>query len=130
MANDCCGPLIPAPDPDAVPNSPREEAGSGNYCNASVADTEASDATNSGQGDTNQDPQAGCCFSGEHSSVKVTSDIDVPHCCRGKTSPCCDTSCLERLALRECAISAVAPAGANAQTKSKQLLSHKVTRHR
>ncbi|OAA64760.1 ATPase, P-type, K/Mg/Cd/Cu/Zn/Na/Ca/Na/H-transporter [Cordyceps fumosorosea ARSEF 2679] len=25
-----------------------------------------------------------------------------PDCCAGKTSPCCDTSCLDRLAVREC----------------------------
>ncbi|KAK2737479.1 P-type cation-transporting ATPase 2 [Colletotrichum kahawae] len=26
----------------------------------------------------------------------------VPSCCEGKTSPCCDSTCIERLALREC----------------------------
>ncbi|KAF9869860.1 copper-translocating P-type ATPase [Colletotrichum karsti] len=26
----------------------------------------------------------------------------APSCCEGKTSPCCDTTCIERLALREC----------------------------
>jgi hypothetical protein len=30
-------------------------------------------------------------------------DQEVPSCCEGKSFPCCDTSCIDRLALRECA---------------------------
>lgn len=30
------------------------------------------------------------------------SDPKSPECCRGKPAPCCDESCLDRLALREC----------------------------
>jgi hypothetical protein len=29
-------------------------------------------------------------------------DMPAPSCCEGKASPCCDKSCLDRLALREC----------------------------
>ncbi|RJE19047.1 copper-transporting ATPase [Aspergillus sclerotialis] len=28
--------------------------------------------------------------------------LTTPDCCEGKTSPCCDVSCLDRIALREC----------------------------
>lgn len=28
--------------------------------------------------------------------------LPAPDCCQGKTSPCCDTDCIDRLALREC----------------------------
>ena len=31
-----------------------------------------------------------------------SDDTPVPGCCEGKTAPCCDQSCLDRLALREC----------------------------
>ncbi|XP_044723949.1 e1-E2 ATPase domain-containing protein [Hirsutella rhossiliensis] len=46
-------------------------------------------------------PADGCC---DDSPTKVSfkTDSDAPDCCRGKSSPCCDDSCLERLALREC----------------------------
>lgn len=40
-----------------------------------------------------------CCFAPERPKVE---DINAPGCCKGKTSPCCDVSCLDRLALREC----------------------------
>ena len=30
-------------------------------------------------------------------------DLKRPSCCEGKPSPCCDSSCIDRLALRECA---------------------------
>ena len=29
--------------------------------------------------------------------------VDVPSCCEGRPFPCCDSSCIDRLALRECA---------------------------
>lgn len=32
----------------------------------------------------------------------VGDPSDVPACCKGKQSPCCDVSCLDRLAAREC----------------------------
>lgn len=43
----------------------------------------------------------GCCSS---KSVNVEAhDQKRPSCCEGKLSPCCDSSCIERIALRECA---------------------------
>lgn len=41
-----------------------------------------------------------CCSIPEPPRV---DDIRVPSCCEGKAAPCCDQSCLDRLALRECA---------------------------
>ena len=35
-------------------------------------------------------------------SRESLKEADTPSCCEGKTSPCCDVDCLERLALREC----------------------------
>lgn len=42
----------------------------------------------------------GCCV--PKPAGKEAKDPTVMDCCRGKPSPCCDESCLERLALREC----------------------------
>ena len=30
------------------------------------------------------------------------ADPNKPNCCKDKPSPCCDVSCLDRIALREC----------------------------
>ncbi|KAK2016226.1 copper-translocating P-type ATPase [Colletotrichum eremochloae] len=43
----------------------------------------------------------GCC-SFSSPSMK-TVDEKTPSCCEGKTFPCCDSTCIDRLALRECA---------------------------
>ncbi|KAL7909975.1 E1-E2 ATPase domain-containing protein [Trichoderma velutinum] len=41
----------------------------------------------------------GCCSKGD----KPCPDLmKAPPCCEGKVSPCCDQTCLDRLALREC----------------------------
>lgn len=40
----------------------------------------------------------GCCSS----PVPKPQEEKVPSCCEGKTSPCCDSTCIDRLALREC----------------------------
>lgn len=43
---------------------------------------------------------------GKYTDSRTNNDNDAPDCCRGKVRPCCDTSCLDRLAMRECAMSA------------------------
>ncbi|KAM0273929.1 hypothetical protein ACHAQH_008133 [Verticillium albo-atrum] len=43
--------------------------------------------------------QSGCCSSPPAPAV---NQEDTPDCCEGKKSPCCDTTCIDRLALREC----------------------------
>ncbi|RAL06014.1 cation-transporting P-type ATPase PCA1 [Aspergillus ibericus CBS 121593] len=49
-----------------------------------------------------------CCSPSKSSD---NNDNDAPDCCRGKVSPCCDTSCIDRLALRACEMSAPGPTG-------------------
>ena len=44
----------------------------------------------------------GCCDTGSDLEIPTVESSTAPPCCEGKTSPCCDTSCLDRLALREC----------------------------
>ncbi|EXF81897.1 copper-translocating P-type ATPase [Colletotrichum fioriniae PJ7] len=46
------------------------------------------------------DGEKGCCSSGPTTEVHGQK---TPSCCEGKTSPCCDSTCIDRLALRECA---------------------------
>ncbi|KAJ6790263.1 hypothetical protein PWT90_06579 [Aphanocladium album] len=71
-ANDCCGGSVTS-----------EPAGKADCCN----DTSSSR-------NTFKDAAAAITANGTDSSVM--------DCCRGKPSPCCDESCLDRLALREC----------------------------
>ncbi|KAF2443926.1 heavy metal translocatin [Karstenula rhodostoma CBS 690.94] len=42
------------------------------------------------------------CCSSKPVDVEL-QDLKPPSCCEGKPSPCCDSSCIDRLALRECA---------------------------
>lgn len=69
-----------------------------------------------GHREINREDSSGCCASDGCSDDKITKDTNKPDCCRGKESPCCDTSCLDRLALRECVMTAAVPSGSNAQT--------------
>ncbi|KAK4249849.1 E1-E2 ATPase-domain-containing protein [Corynascus novoguineensis] len=43
--------------------------------------------------------QSGCCSAPK---PPPPEDTPVPGCCEAKSAPCCDESCLDRLALREC----------------------------
>jgi Cu2+-exporting ATPase len=70
-----------------------------------------------------------CCSSGKCADNKPQNHTDVPDCCRGKVSPCCDTFCLDRLAMRECGMSATAAPGPNIQPNSEYpLFENKVQR--
>lgn len=46
----------------------------------------------------------GCCQTATATATELPGgdDMSTPSCCQGKASPCCDESCLDRLALREC----------------------------
>ncbi|KAF6807876.1 P-type cation-transporting ATPase 2 [Colletotrichum sojae] len=59
------------------------------------------------------DCNKGCCSSA--TSVKPQMD-KAPSCCEGKTSPCCDSTCIDRLALREC--TSKKPAGSRSSEKT------------
>ncbi|KAJ3961743.1 hypothetical protein N0V92_001562 [Colletotrichum tropicale] len=48
-----------------------------------------------------EDCKKGCCSS--PTPAPKSQEEKVPSCCEGKTSPCCDSTCIDRLALRECA---------------------------
>lgn len=43
-----------------------------------------------------------CEDSASASAIMQLEHAGDPSCCAGKASPCCDTSCLDRIALREC----------------------------
>lgn len=47
---------------------------------------------------TESDCNKSCCSK----SAPSNEDPKNPSCCNGKPSPCCDVSCLDRIALREC----------------------------
>lgn len=53
----------------------------------------------------NTTPQHGCTTP----SVSTVKLDKAPSCCEGKPSPCCDSACIDRLALRECASGKPAP---------------------
>ncbi|KAE8149773.1 E1-E2 ATPase-domain-containing protein [Aspergillus avenaceus] len=57
--------------------------------------------------DANADPtkETNSCLDSCNPQPLYTMNTDEPSCCRGKARPCCDTSCLDRLALRECEMS-------------------------
>ena len=123
MGCDCCGPPAPAPELVAAPTAtPIEETSScqDSCCDGSDGDAEPLKTKDPGQGEPNQENPDDCCSSGKCADKKAAKDsTDAPDCCRGKVGPCCDTSCLDRLAMRECEMSAVAAPGANAKTKSE-----------
>jgi hypothetical protein len=47
-------------------------------------------------------PQKNGCYSSKSVDAEAY-DLKRPSCCQGKLSPCCDSSCIDQLALRECA---------------------------
>ncbi|EGX93268.1 ATPase, P-type, K/Mg/Cd/Cu/Zn/Na/Ca/Na/H-transporter [Cordyceps militaris CM01] len=77
MGSGCCA-AVPAETSPAGP--PEEDVCSDNCCTGS-ANATLDPVVDSGN-DKDQD--------------------DAPDCCAGKTGPCCDTSCLDRLAMRAC----------------------------
>ncbi|KAL6884454.1 p-type copper atpase [Trichoderma evansii] len=120
MGCDCCGPPTPGPEPVAATiAAPITETSS---CQDSCCDGgdngEPLETKDPCQREPNLEKPDDYCSSGKCADKKARDDVDAPDCCRGKVGPCCDTSCLGRLAMRECAMSAVAAPGANSQTKT------------
>lgn len=60
-----------------------------------------------------------CCSSGKCEDDKTQLVTNKPDCCRGKVGPCCDMSCLDRLAMRECEVNAATVLSSGTQTNSK-----------
>ena len=109
MGWDCCGPSA------ATPNTALNETSScQDFCRND--DEGPVDTETSSQGEPAQEQPDKCCSSGKCADDKVEDDTDEPICCRGKVGPCCDTSCLDRIAMRECEMSATAAPNSNDQT--------------
>ena len=120
MGFDYFGPPTPASEPDDTPiAASTEEMRS---CQDSCCDDDDPDPLNttaSCQGEPTKETPDDCCSNGKCSDNKAENDTDAPDCCRDKVSPCCDTSCLDRLAMRECEMSATAAPGPNSQPNSE-----------
>ncbi|KAI3091938.1 hypothetical protein CBS147333_10280 [Penicillium roqueforti] len=114
MGCDYCGLPAQAPEPDVTPPAATSEKTSS--CQDSCCDSddaEPLDTTAPGQKAPTPEKADDCCSPGKCADNK--NHTDAPDCCRGKVSPCCDTSCLDRLAMRECEMSATAAPGPNSQ---------------
>lgn len=119
--NGCCGADEVAQDPTPVGIEAASRSSGGNTaykdacceaevpsaapCKDEVVDTclagccAAEGPSQAKAAEVKEDCGASCCASEGERAVESSED---PDCCRGKPSPCCDVSCLERLAAREC----------------------------
>ncbi|KAI5456881.1 p-type copper atpase [Mariannaea sp. PMI_226] len=121
MGCDCCSPPAPAPEPVSAPIADQIEVTSSSQdscCDGGDSNAEPLETKDPGQEEPSQEEPDDCCSSGKCADNKAKDDTDAPDCCRGKVGPCCDISCLDRLAMRECEMSAVTATRANAQTKT------------
>jgi Cu2+-exporting ATPase len=120
MGYSCCGPPAPAPEPDVTPIAAPTDEMSGYQDSCCDRDhAKPLHTTAPGQAEPTQENLVDCCSPGKCTDNKIKNDTDAPDCCRGKVSPCCDTSCLDRLAMRECEMSAAATPGPNGQPTSE-----------
>ncbi|KAJ0165301.1 P-type cation-transporting ATPase [Colletotrichum tanaceti] len=99
--DDCCAPRLPV---------------AADACNEGCCDTKAEPRMKIGstsepdidaefgtpQPQPADDCSKGCCSSSPSNSEAEVKEDKAPGCCEGKTSPCCDSTCIDRLALREC----------------------------
>ncbi|KAF5605218.1 Cu2+-exporting ATPase [Fusarium subglutinans] len=100
MGCDCCGPPAPAAESVTAETPPPSDIGSCKdaCCDEGDAATEVEEKE-----PANRERLDDCCASG---SCEEPNKDDAPECCRGKTSPCCNASCIDRIAIRECELSA------------------------
>ncbi|KAL2836028.1 E1-E2 ATPase-domain-containing protein [Aspergillus pseudodeflectus] len=116
MGRDCCGPSARTPQPDIMPiSAPIKEASSCPDACCDSDDTERLDTMAPGQGQPTLEKADDGCSPSEAMDSQPDNNTDAPYCCRGKVNPCCDTSCLDRLAIRECEMSAGAAHGRDGQ---------------
>ncbi|EEU40720.1 uncharacterized protein NECHADRAFT_33309 [Fusarium vanettenii 77-13-4] len=111
MGCDCCPRPDPAPAPEPVVTQAPVQVEDNASCQDSCCDDGESETS---QGNAVPQEADDCCASGSCADEKPNDDSDAPDCCRGKISPCCDASCLDRIAMRECKMSA---AGLTGQSK-------------
>ncbi|KAI8723263.1 HMA domain-containing protein [Fusarium sp. LHS14.1] len=103
MGCDCCPRPDPAPAPEPVVTQAPVQVEDNTSCQDSCCDDGESETS---QGNAVPQEADDCCTSGSCADEKPKDDSDAPDCCRGKISPCCDASCLDRIAMRECKMSA------------------------
>ncbi|KAL4801338.1 hypothetical protein ASPSYDRAFT_165306 [Aspergillus sydowii CBS 593.65] len=109
MRGDSRGPPAPAPELDASPLVALNETRSSCHGSSSDGDdAERLDITASSQKEPTQEKPDDCGLPGGCADNKAENHIGAPDCCRGKASPCCDMTCLDRLAMRACELSAIA----------------------
>ncbi|KXL45213.1 hypothetical protein M433DRAFT_58219 [Acidomyces richmondensis BFW] len=115
MGDHYCDPPAPAPPkPDVTTLAALSEKTSS--CQNSCCDSDDAEHTPApGQKTPTPENPDCCCTPGKCADNITENHTDAPDCCRGKVSPCCDTSCLDRLAMRECELSAMAAPGLNSQ---------------
>ena len=89
----CCGAPQPVPLEQSAPAVPPIADNAEKCCNEDDTEDPAESSEDS--------CQDACC---DGLAVEKLSDdpSEVPSCCKGKPFPCCDSSCIDRLALREC----------------------------
>lgn len=93
MACDCCGPPAQPPASTLTQSDKASSQCSDNCC----------DGTEQVSIKDEHDQKPDDSSSADKTTHAAESDDNaVPDCCRGKRAPCCDVSCLDRLALREC----------------------------
>ncbi|KAF5580333.1 Cu2+-exporting ATPase [Fusarium pseudocircinatum] len=100
MGCDCCGPPASAAELVTAETPPPSDIGSCKdaCCDGGDAGTEVKE-----EEPANKERDDDCCASG---SCEEPNKDDAPECCRGKTSSCCNASCIDRIAMRECELSA------------------------
>lgn len=108
----CCGPKVVEPPqqddcgkgccdssvPEPVQSEEKDSCNAG-CCSSNAAalvSLQKDDCCASDLEPTEDACEDGCC------SKKAPKDPAKPDCCAGKPSPCCSTSCIDRIALREC----------------------------
>ncbi|PCG88282.1 Hypothetical protein PENO1_111130 [Penicillium occitanis (nom. inval.)] len=119
MGYDYCLPAS-APEPDVTPTAALTEETS--RCKDSCCDgkdPEPLDITAPGRGEPTQEDPDDCYSANKCSDNKPEDGTDAPDCCCGTVRPCCDMSCLDRLAMRECEMSAAATPSANGHPNSE-----------
>ncbi|KLO97934.1 probable P-type ATPase [Fusarium fujikuroi] len=100
MGCDCCGPPAPAAESVTAETPPPSDIGS---CKDACRDGSDAATQVKEEEPANKEQDDDCCASG---SCEEPNKDDAPECCRGKTSPCCNASCIDRIAIRECELSA------------------------
>ncbi|KAI4599803.1 hypothetical protein KJ359_001539 [Pestalotiopsis sp. 9143b] len=105
--DDCCV----APDKAAIAEASTESCGSDDCCKpAAVEEPDSCSTGDQVAADFRGSKSAGdCCDSigtpaREICTETAAADVKAtrPACCTGKPAPCCDASCLDRIAAREC----------------------------